>query len=505
MKVLVIGLDGATFNVLNPLMKEGKLPNIKKLVQNGVHGILRSSIPPATFPAWKCYSTGMKPPKLGGYYFLSFSEGKLRNPHLNVKEIWDYLSERNFRVCVINTPTTYPAKPVNGYMVSGYPILGENYTYPPEFKNTLSKFNYKTKPSFVPHTELTTKENVEKEVEEIRKIIESRFDLAEYMIDQEDFDFFQLTIFYCDAIQHFFWEDTHVLSGIWELIDKRIGDLLMRINKDTIVFIVSDHGFCSRKNGILYLNKWLEEKGYLKFKKKNYILLSLNLRPVISFLEKTKLIKIVRMVIPQTYRKNLPNVRGEISFDEDIIDWNESLAVMFGQGIYINRKKVDDYDRFLNRLREEIKNIQTPMGDTFFEDVGKPEDVYGIDEIPDGFPDLILLPKPGYFVSPAMASKIWNTSKLRGRESIHDMNGVFIAYGKDIKRGCKIQDAEIYDIAPTILHIFDIPIPRYMDGRVLKEIFREGSVFHKKEVRYLKEEKEFIRQKIRKLRVSGKI
>jgi len=113
MKVLVIGLDGATFNVLNPLMKEGKLPNIKKLVQNGVHGILRSSIPPATFPAWKCYSTGMKPPKLGGYYFLSFSEGKLRNPHLNVKEIWDYLSERNFRVCVINTPTTYPAKPVN--------------------------------------------------------------------------------------------------------------------------------------------------------------------------------------------------------------------------------------------------------------------------------------------------------------------------------------------------------------------------------------------------------
>lgn len=504
MKVLVIGLDGATFNVLNPLIKKGKLLNIKKLVQNGVHGILRSSIPPATFPAWKCYSTGMKPPKLGGYYFLSFSEGKLRSPHLNVKEIWDYLSERNFRVCVINTPTTYPAKPVNGCIVSGYPILGENYTYPPELKDTLSKFNYKTKPSFFLHTELTTKENVEKEVEEIREIIESRFDLAEYMIEQEDFDLLQLTIFYCDAIQHFFWEDKHVLIGVWELIDKRIGELLARINKNTIIFIVSDHGFCSRKNGILYLNKWLEEKGYLKFKRKNYSLF-LNLRPLINFLEETKLIKIVRKLVPQTYRKNLPNVRGEISFDENIIDWDESLAVMFGDGIYINRKKVDDYYRFLNKLKEEIKNIQTPTGDTFFEDVSRPEEVYETNEIPESFPDLILLPKSGYFTSPAIARKTWNTSKLRGREAIHDRKGVFIVYGKDIKRGYKIQDVEIYDIAPTILHIFDIPIPGCMDGMVLKEIFKEGSVFHEKEVKYLKEERELIKQKIRKLRVGGKV
>lgn len=112
-KVLVIGLDGATWNLLKPWSREGVLPTFKRLMEKGVYGNLRSSIPPVTFPAWKCYSTGKNPGKLGVYLFLKLDmENKkfyfYSSRDFKSKEVWDYLGGKGYKCGVINMPGTYP-------------------------------------------------------------------------------------------------------------------------------------------------------------------------------------------------------------------------------------------------------------------------------------------------------------------------------------------------------------------------------------------------------------
>jgi len=120
-------------------------------------------------------------------------------------------------------------------------------------------------------------------------------------------------------------------------------------------------------------------------------------------------------------------------------------------------------------------------------------------------PDLIIYPNDGYVISEhvGMDGKIWGYERGRNRwKSTHDRYGIFIAYGKDIKTGNV--NARIYDIAPTILHIFGLPIPRDMDGRVLREIFKEGTEYAIRKPKYEDYEKYVLREKIRELKRSGR-
>lgn len=137
-KVVVIGIDGATFELIVPWIQNGKLPFLKRLKDEGVWGKLESTIPPVTFPAWKCYSTGKNPGKLGVYYWFSvdfYKKGYRFNNSLDFKsqEIWDYLGQNNYRVSIINMPSTYPPKKVNGFLISGMQASEDSlYTFPPE-------------------------------------------------------------------------------------------------------------------------------------------------------------------------------------------------------------------------------------------------------------------------------------------------------------------------------------------------------------------------------------
>ena len=134
--MLVIGIDGACWPLINKLIKSEELPNIKNLRENGVWGDMKSCIPPITCPAWKCYSTGKNPGKLGVFWweYLDLENKKSIIPDsrsFDSKEIWDYLNENEIKTGIIGMPTTYPPKKVNGFMISGSPEAGDtDYTYP---------------------------------------------------------------------------------------------------------------------------------------------------------------------------------------------------------------------------------------------------------------------------------------------------------------------------------------------------------------------------------------
>ena len=508
-KVLVIGLDGATWNLLEPWAKEGTLPTIKRLMGAGVWGKLESTIPFITFPAWKCYSTGKNPGKLGVFLFLKLD---ITNKKIVVhnardfksKEIWDYLGENGLKCGVINMPGTYPTKKINGFIVAGYPAEDHNYTYPRSLETELKSKGYTIHPKIA-----LDKDSFKKKITYIKDLFSSRFDLAK---EHKDSDFLHLTIFYIDDIQHFVWNDYHTVKEYWRHLDKEISEIIDDIGDDCYVFLMSDHGF-NKLNNTFFINNWLLKHGYITLVQQNvkmHIAKHLPESKTISrILDRLGLLWIIKF-IPTNIKKTAVKQRFDFLH---LIDWNATTAVGIGGGVgmlYINNKdKLKDEQEYITLkedLKKELENMRDPTTGDKPMDVFKREDVYKGPYVSEA-PELIITPKSGYQIMEVLSDSgnIFGECP-RGREAFHERYGIFLAYGPDIKKGVEIQDAKIYDLAPTILHIFGTPIPKDMDGRVLKEIFKEDSELAKMEIKYQEiDEKGTIKEKIKDLKKSKKI
>ena len=147
MRIFLFGVDGLTFRLLQPMMDRGLLPNFQRLRSHGVEGILRSTTPPVTPPAWMSISTGLSPARHGVYDFWKYEQTE-KGPRAHVmthreggRAIWNVLSEWGKQVVVANIPITYPPEPVNGIMLSGYmaPDMQAGVSYPPAFKEELQR------------------------------------------------------------------------------------------------------------------------------------------------------------------------------------------------------------------------------------------------------------------------------------------------------------------------------------------------------------------------------
>src|SRR5712692_5865304 len=137
-KVVIIGLDGATFRTLQPWMDAGYLPTLKEMVETGVSGKLTSVVPPVTAPAWCSFMTGKNPGKHGVYYFTTREKGTGRDIPISAharsgKTVWDLLSDSGKTVLVLNVPATYPPHPVRGVMIADFltPKGKRDFVYPP--------------------------------------------------------------------------------------------------------------------------------------------------------------------------------------------------------------------------------------------------------------------------------------------------------------------------------------------------------------------------------------
>ncbi len=524
-KVLVIGLDGGSWNIIEPMVKAGKLPTIAKLIKEGCYGDLESSLPHVTFPAWKCYSTGKNPGKLGVYYWMGIDAIKRKfvvynSTSFKSKELWDYLSQSNITCGVIGMPTTYPPKKINGFMISEFVTEEVGFTYPKELEIELkNNLNY----SF----EKTDYHNVSKDffVNERIDLIKQRFSAAHYLIDKYNPSFLHLTIFHIDNIQHLFWKYIRkndekygkVIEKAWTLIDMEISKLLAHFKDDDLyTFIMSDHGFTAIK-AIFDITQYFINKKYL-YTNYRYVLLNLILNLVDLAHIRSILLSIMKKVTNLTFLKNiLPSVSTiHANMLETPIDWNRSKAIPLDEGlVYLNPNIIRTEEAY-NKIREElitkIKEIKNPKtAEKLAKEVFKKEEIYS-GEYLDQAPDLLILPNEGYEIRHRVGNKkIWNFYPKGGWSATHKLHGIFIVHGKDIRNGIEIPDAKIYDIAPTILHIFNLPIPSDMDGKVLKEVFKKDSAFYKRNIQYQKaelktnREVKLIRERIKQLKKYGKI
>ena len=505
-KVLVIGIDSGTWNVILPLIDAGKLPNIRRLIDSGITGDLLSSMPYTTFPAWKCYSTGKNPDRLNVYWLMTFDPIKKKlevtsSNSFNSKEIWDILGESGLKCSVLNVPTTYPAKKINGVMISGPPNVGpiDQAVQPQEFIQELGDY------IFLPDTSTFDQATV---IEEAKKITDRKVSLAIKLLRDKSWDFFHFTFFLLDHVQHYIGvDDSHKgFRDFWEYTDKKIGEILEETDESTISIIMSDHGMVPLKCSF-YINEWLIKNGYLclgkRYGVKNLMRIFIKyvppekLVPVLLTLRIYKPIKkIFNRILKLKSVSDLNLNLGGLNFDYNEIDWTRSRAFAVGtEGgvIYIDKEVVGDkeYEHFRQKIIDDLAQLVDPKYNrAIFERVLKFEDFYKNADA-DICPDVILIPTQGYRVMMSLESKLFEYSSLL--KGTHKREGIFIASGPGIKKG-KIPQASITDIAPTILHILGLPVPGDMDGRVLTEIFKKDSEFASRQVVY---EKGYVEDKTR--------
>ena len=510
MKTVVIGLDGANWSLIEPWIENGDLPNLKYLRENGVWGISTSQLPAVTCPNWKCYSTGKNPAKLGVFWWQRVDRKKKKLVGYNSLsfdslEIFDYISRAGFRVGVINMPTTYPPKKLNGFMISGAPDSAyTRYTYPETLEEELKeKYNYRVYPKI----HVSTQEDIREYIDDILSIIDLRFDVGVDMLTKVDF--LQVSIFYINVLHHFLFDDV-LVKRAWKLIDSRIGEFISNEEVGNI-FLMSDHG-TNEIYDTFYVNTWLEREGYLKTKKsllKNLQKIGITKQNLVKIANKMRITHLIRRTFPERIIRSIPSEDGTIAGTRILdahIDWEKSKAIAVGQGlIYLMVDDKSEYERIREDIIKKLANLTTPNGYKVARNVYRKEELYKGRYL-DIAPDIIYEEGVHVYTSSGIGNeKVFGLPKKWRAEN--STEGIFLAYGNGIKKGEVLTGVSILDIAPTILYVMGIPVPNDIDGRVLKEIFEEGSELSKGEVRYteINREKELLNKKIREMKKLKKL
>lgn len=513
-RIFVVGLDGATFDLVRPWAEKGLLPTLRKLMEEGCWGELTSTIPPFTAPAWCSFATGKNPGKHGLYDFAGRKPGTYQMVPLNASSIrsptlWQILSRHGRKVAVLNVPLTYPPAPVNGVLVTGMltPPNAATFTYPPDFASELMSAvpGYTVWPDGVFHP-------MGREPDFLRvvhELTEMRLKAARFLMQKLDWDFFMVVFRGPDLVQHWLWrhmekgEDSELGQGIlsvYRRVDGAIASLIGSLPSKTTVIIMSDHG-AGPLDTYVHVNTWLLREGYLKIKASALSKLKLAMfrvgltpRAFYRLLMRTGLRKGIGAMV----RERKSAVRGMLdrvflSFRD--VDWPKSLAYSYGNvgPIYLNVKGREpqgcvEPGRHYEEIREEIslrlQELRDPRtGKKLVERVYRKEELYSGEALEDA-PDLFFIPKDlrcQAFGLLQFTSNQWLEPSF-DRSGGHRMNGVFLAWGEGVRQ-VTLEGIHMTDLTPTILALLDVPIPEDMDGRVIREAFQEA-FWQGKEIRY---------------------
>lgn len=519
-RVMVIGLDGATFDLMRPWLAEGKLPTMARLMHEGAAGEMVSVPNMNSGAAWATFATGLNPGKHGVYWLVEYKPNSYELQPTNAlsrhgETIWARLSRRGKRVAVLNVPITWPAEPVNGILVAGWDCPGvrsRGFTYPPEFAQELLRA---CDGEFIitaayEAPEATLKGDLALGIRTIHKQTESHLKAARYVLSQGPWDLFIVIFTATDIAHHLLWktfdpnhpaydpqEAAHYGGAIYDIyrqLDDAIAELLQYADENTTVIVMSDHGAGIKAGAVHHINHWLASQGLLRWmtdgrrqatrRRPSSVVRRLLMRTLADAIWAS------RRVLSEAQRERikgwLPMLRGlrskaEMHLYSAQIDWSRTLA--YGNDaddfIRINLKgrepqgivAPEDYGVLRDHIIERLYAWRDPKsGRPLVEKVWKREEIYfgpyvdkaddilirWADFVPQGLDDGGL-ERPRQFFD-----------QISGG---HKPNGILIMRGPGIAPGTVIEGAELIDMPPTILYLLGEPVPAIMDGKVLVQAF----------------------------------
>ncbi|MFC7021148.1 MULTISPECIES: alkaline phosphatase family protein [Haloarcula] len=471
-RTVVVGLDGAGFDLLDSWLEEGKLPTIARVMDSGVRGQLESVLPPVTSPNWKAYATGKNPGKIGIYWWENIDVANRRVYYPSERkqtntEYWEILANES-DVGVIGVPTTYPPKRVGSFFVSGAPDAEETgYTHPPELESELeSELGYRVL------KQNRIKDDTNAAAEEILDLIDLRFKAAKYLDRQYNVDFLQIATFYLNSLHHYLWDDDYTLEA-WQLIDNHLADF---VDDETNIILMSDHG--SNPIGtVFYINTWLAENGYLELTRDSPGFLykfGIQKDRLARVFNRLGVKQAAKRMAPQSLLNRIPDEEGIFKREQKTnkIDWEQSTAVASGQGPIYLTMDPDDPEREI--VREELKTKLGELTDPELRQIAT-EIVDGRDayngEYIDESPDIVIDQAAGVHIPGGIGKEeVFTIPTEEGWKAENRRYGLFAASGPDMGTGT-VDGLSILDLAPTLLHLHGCPVPSSMDGQVVTDIF----------------------------------
>ncbi len=445
-KVFVLGIDGLTFDLLVPWVKEGKLPNFARLLEEGSSTQLVSAIPPSSPPAWTSAVTGVNPGKHGIFGFVKGIKSDAAGQSMldfytsrdrRADPLWVILSEQGRKSVVVNVPSSSPPDKLKGVMISGFPHTSlTNFTYPPEYRFKIPNYRKDM------YGQEVSPEEEGAYFEDMNDIMERRAEMVLQMIAEEPWDLFFVVFTITDRVQHYFWKFMDPKHREWDpekarlygdailktyqRMDQLLGELRNKLDDQTTLMVMSDHGF-----GPVY-------------------------QPVNGE-------NFIKAEIPQG-------------------DFRVMASDNFGAKFHLTTKKSPPYDRETREayvriktlLKKKLEEFRDPAtGQKVIQKVFEKDDLYWGPHTNEA-PDVIGLETKGYLFwnwNPTEDEKIFPQKGdpvfSRFFSGFHMLNGILIMTGANVRGATNNFDANIADIAPTILYLLGEPIPQEMDGKIL--------------------------------------
>ncbi|MEM8861176.1 MAG: alkaline phosphatase family protein [Chloroflexota bacterium] len=506
-KFLVIGLDGATFEWLHPLTQSNKLPFLKQLLAQSAWGQLESTVPPFTATAWSSFMTGANPGEHGILAFEvrdRFNYDQLVAGFVNGDQhdltIWEVLNANNKTVGVVNVPLTYPARPVDGYMITGMmsPKNGDRITYPSELLNTLG--DYKIDVEFIRDgDDFDRYVNLDKEkmLVEIHQVMQARLQKCWQLVQEKPTDFFMVVFTCTDRLSHFFWDElcdviagnlptplhTAVLDLLIEL-DSGIEKLIEFAGSEPSIMLMSDHGFGPSPTKRAHLNVWLEQNNWLAKRQRESWGDLEYWRVWIG--QRTWLKQILRSLIPQKSQDSL--TKSSMQNSREIVDWTKTKAFLvpiYFQvcGISINsvgdrREGIvpagDDYESVRIAIIEELKQLTDPKTRRpIVERVSRREDIFKGQHL-QSMPDIIVELDPDYVGAQSLAGSQIVEPHIPFRSGEHRSDGIFSLKSPTVPAQADVRGLKLQDVAATICYAMGLPQPTAFDATVQSQIFDQS-------------------------------
>jgi predicted AlkP superfamily phosphohydrolase/phosphomutase len=493
-RILLIGLDGGTFATLDPLMQEGVMPFLKGLVASGVHGTLRSVIPPLTPPGWASLVTGRTPGHHGVMDFFRFESPNTNyirlvdSRDIKCETMWSILSRQGLKVTVLNFPLMTPPRPLAGNAVPGwapwrylprlcYPRdLYDKIKAVPGFKVQELAMDLKLEGKAI---EGSSREEYEEWILFHIRRERQWFEILRFLIQEDPCDLTAVLFDGVDKLQHLLWrfiDPAYVAAhpSVWEQkirdlcldyfrqLDGLIADAVTMAGPEASVFLASDHGF-GPSTEVFYLNAWLQQQGYLAW--------TTNAPDDTS----------------EAGRLGL----GRISQTPSMIDWSRTTAYGLtpsSNGIHIavagrrGHQGIDpnEYETLRSRLRDQLYQLTDPVtGGRVVHHVWTRQEAFPGDQM-ESAPDLTLSIRDGGFVSILKSDVV-----LKPRPEVvgtHRPQGIFIAKGPHIRQGVSLPVLSITDVAPALLYTLGLTVPSDLEGGVVEQIFAPASL-HERPIR----------------------
>jgi predicted AlkP superfamily phosphohydrolase/phosphomutase len=425
-RAVVVGLDGVPYTLLQDLKNRGRIPNMASIFETGYFGQMSVCIPEISSVSWSSFMTGTQSGEHGIFGFIDLQAGTYNMyfpnfAHLKAPTIWEDLGARGKKTVVINMPATYPAREINGMLISGFVAIDINKAvYPSSLISRLNGLGYR-----IDVDTMKGRQDHDFLLRDLDATLEGRERAVDFLWNEIDWDLFIVVVTGTDRLMHFLWDafkkEAHpyhqAFLGYFDKLDEFVGRVYNQFlsldgsNDGRNQFcMLSDHGFTKIKTEV-YLNRWLEENGCLKFKKDQ----------------------------PETIMDIGP---GSTAFAMD------------PSRIYVNLKgkyplgtvDASDYERVRQELKQGLEGLTFEDGSIIAKKIYLKEELYQGPHV-DLAPDLVMLSHHGYDLKGKVNSKaVFGRTPLMG---MHTQDDAFFYSSSGI------QCNSIFDARAIISSLFE--------------------------------------------------